>query len=526
MLIDKAEWKALHEEQSSLEDKHMRDMFANEPERFSTFSTEHDGMFLDFSKNIIQSSTIEKLTALAHACGLEDHRDAMFNGKKINNTEDRAVLHTALRAPADHNVEIDGENVIPFVHDVLKKMKDFTEKVHNGEWKGYSGKAIKHVVNIGIGGSDLGPYMVCEALEPYKNDIDTIRFVSNIDGAHIKSTLDKLDPHTTLFIIASKTFTTQETLTNAHTARKWLIDELGSEDAIKNHFVALSTNSEAVTDFGINEDNMFPFENWVGGRYSLWSAIGLSISLYIGFDNFRALLDGAHSMDAHFKTAPLEKNIPALLGLLGIWYRNFWNYDSHAILPYAQQLHRFPAFLQQLDMESNGKNVDKNGNPITQYDTGPVIFGEPGTNGQHAFYQLIHQGTNVIPCDFIGLEKSDYAIGDHHKKLLANMVAQAQALMQGRTLEQASGRTERVFNGNRPSNTIIIPELSPYYLGMLISLYEHKVFVQGSIWNINSFDQWGVELGKELAGKILSNQSDSSKDPSIAPILEKLGIDC
>lgn len=525
MLNKTAQWLALEEEQKHMSAHHMRSMFDEDSSRFSKFSISYDGLFLDYSKNIIRPKTMELLTELARSCELEKHRDDMFAGSKINSTENRAVLHTALRKPSSETVLFDGKNVMPFVYNVLEQMKSFTQKLHSGEWSGHTGKKITHVVNIGIGGSDLGPLMVCEALKPYRNKNITVRFVSNVDGAHIQSELEDLNPETTLFVIASKTFTTQETLTNAQTAKDWIIENLGSSSAVARHFVALSTNKKAVTDFGIDENNMFPFADWVGGRYSLWSAIGLSICLSVGFDNFTQLLAGAHAMDTHFAQAPLENNIPVLLGMLGIWYRNFWSMETQAILPYAQQLHRFPAFLQQLDMESNGKTVDRNGHSAP-YATGPIVFGEPGTNGQHAFYQLIHQSSTVIPCDFITTAKTDYPAGDHHQKLLANMVAQSQALMKGRTLEEAGHKPEKVFSGNRPSNTIILDNLSPYLLGMLIALYEHKVFVQGVVWNINSFDQWGVELGKELTGKILQhNQGNSSEfDSSTLGLIQKLSI--
>ena len=456
---------------------------------------EHKGLYLDYSKNAISHQVIAELVALAKSCELEQWRDKMFTGEKINNTEDRAVLHTALRAPREAVVNFQGENVMPFIHNTLKRMNAASGALRVQE-------NITDIVNIGIGGSDLGPYMVCEALKHYASG-PQVHFVSNVDGAHINETLKGLNPKTTLFLIASKTFTTQETMTNAHTARAWFLKSMQESD-IANHFMALSTNLDAVTDFGIAPENMFPFKDWVGGRYSLWSSIGLSICMAIGFDKFEELLAGAHAMDMHFKTAPLDHNMPVLLGLLGVWYRNFWNAEAHAVLPYAQNLHRFPAFLQQMDMESNGKTVTRYGKK-TDYDTGPIIFGEAGTNGQHAFYQLIHQGSSMIPADFILVKKPYNGNHDHHKKLLANGLAQTDALMHGQTLSQANGDPHRVFNGNVPTNTIVLDELTPFNLGQLIALYEHKVFVQGTIWDLNSFDQPGVELGKTLANKILND---------------------
>jgi glucose-6-phosphate isomerase len=498
----KPEWKDLEAHAKSLEGTTMRQMFADDKARFETFTVKVPGLLFDYSKNRITADTIKKLTALAKACDLEGWRTKMFAGEKINTTEGRSVLHTACRAPKDAVVKVDGENVIPFVHEVLARMKKFAADIHSGVWKGHTGKKLSHIVNIGIGGSDLGPYMVCEALKPYTIPGVTMHFVSNVDGTHIAETLKKIKAGETLFIVASKTFTTQETMANAAAAKKWLVEELGSEEAVAKHFCALSTNAEAVKKFGISEENMFPFRDWVGGRYSLWSAIGLSIALAVGFDNFERLLAGGHAADRHFIDAPLDKNIPVLMGLTGIWNRNFLGADSYAVLPYDQYMHRFPAFLQQMDMESNGKDVDRDGKPVAGYKTGPVLFGEPGTNGQHAFYQLIHQGSSIVPCDFIAPKKTHNPVGNQHTLLLNNMLAQSQALMQGRTLDEAGGNQARVFSGNRPSNIFLADIIDPFTLGFLIALYEHKVFVQGVIWNINSYDQYGVELGKELADNL------------------------
>ncbi len=509
MLNNKPEWKALKSHRRAMENTQMRDLFAADPTRFERFSLKYEGLLFDYSKHRITDETIGLLTDLARACDLEAWRDKMFAGEKINESENRAVLHTALRRPADENVIIDGEDIMPFIHKTLFRMRDFSNSVRDGSWTGHTGKPIETVVNIGIGGSDLGPYMVCEALTPHAECSVSVRFVSNVDGAQITDILRDCNPETTLFIIASKTFTTQETMTNATTAKAWLLDALKDENAIARHFVALSTNEEAVTAFGIAPENMFPFRDWVGGRYSLWSAIGLSICCAIGFYEFEDLLRGAHAMDTHFRTAPLESNMPVIMALLGIWYRNFWDAESMAVLPYSQHLHRFPAFLQQLDMESNGKSVDRNGT-IVDYATGPVVFGEPGTNGQHAFYQLIHQGKALIPCDFIAPVQSPSPHGHHHDILLANMFAQARALMEGRDLANSDNDPQKVFDGNRPSTTILMDRLDPFQLGMLIALYEHKVFVQGIIWNINSFDQWGVELGKVLAKGILETITDGT----------------
>jgi glucose-6-phosphate isomerase len=510
---------------------HMRNLFNEDPDRFSHFSLQMDGILVDYSKNIITDDTIKLLVKLAEDQGLPDAIKQMFNGIPINATEGRAVLHTALRNRSNKPVLVDGQDVMPDVNKVLNQMKTFSENLLNGGWKGYSGKSIEHIVNIGIGGSDLGPLMVTEALKPYWKSI-TPHFVSNVDGTHIVETLKNLNPETTLFIVASKTFTTQETMTNAETARAWFLEKTSNKGEVSKHFVAVSTNQKAVTEFGIAPENMFVFWDWVGGRYSLWSAIGLSIACTIGFENFEKLLDGAHAMDNHFKSEPLEKNIPVILALIGIWYVNFFESASEAVLPYDQYLHRLAAYLQQANMESNGKTIDRKGNH-TLYSTGPIIWGEPGTNGQHAFYQLIHQGSRMIPCDFIAPAVSHNPTSDHHEKLLSNFFAQTEALMNGKNENEvkadlrASGMMEeqiefhwpfRTFAGNRPTNTILFKALTPRTLGSLIAMYEHKIFVQGVIWNIFSFDQWGVELGKVLAKKILpelkSNDAITSHDSS------------
>lgn len=507
-------------------------LFKSDPKRFEKFTMSLDDIIVDYSKNRITDKTLELLIGLAKECGLDDSIKAMFKGEQINHTEKRAVLHTALRNRKNKEVFADGKNIMPEINEVLSKMKAFSNKVHIGEWKGYTGEKIQSIVNIGIGGSDLGPVMVTEALKAYKVDGIETHFVSNVDGTHIAETLKKVDPETTLFLVASKTFTTQETMTNAHSARTWLLDYHKDEKSVASHFVALSTNAEAVSAFGIDTANMFEFWDWVGGRYSLWSAIGLSISLTIGHTNFEKLLEGAHAMDTHFANSEFDKNIPVILALIGIWYNNFYKFSSEAILPYDQYMHRFAAYFQQGNMESNGKAVDNEGNTIN-YETGPIIWGEPGTNGQHAFYQLIHQGTKIIPCDFIAPANSHNPIGDHHSKLMANFFAQTEALMNGKTEEEAlvdlqhSALSEedinkllpfKVFEGNRPTNSILVKELTPYTLGSLIAMYEHKIFVQGVIWNINSFDQWGVELGKKLAVEILpeltSDQKTTSHDSS------------
>lgn len=514
-------WQALCRHQKTIAASNMRDLFAQDTSRFDKFSFQLDDMLFDFSKHRINDETLPLLMQLAREAQLENWRDRMFAGEKINITENRAVLHTALRNRSNRPVLVDGVDVMPEVKAVLAQMRDFSEKVRSGAWLGYTGKRITDVVNIGIGGSDLGPVMVCDALKPYASADLAVHFVSNIDGAHLMRALEKCQPETTLFIVASKTFTTQETMTNAISARTWFLNKAQDNAHVAKHFVALSTNAKAVTDFGIDQANMFAFWDWVGGRYSLWSAIGLSIALYVGMDHFEALLSGAHEMDQHFQTAPLEENMPVIMALIGIWYNNFFDVATHAILPYDQGMSRFPAYLQQADMESNGKFICRDGKRI-QYKTGPVIWGEAGTNGQHAFYQLIHQGTQVVPCDFLMPVHSHYAIGKHgyahHKILLANFLAQTQALMLGKTPDEArlelqeQGLTgaelenllpHKVFEGNRPSTSILFDKLTPNTLGKLIALYEHKIFVQGMIWDINSYDQWGVEYGKQIAQEIL-----------------------
>jgi len=514
-------WQKLCEHEKIIASTHMRDLFANDPKRFEKYSLKFADILFDYSKHRMNDETLPLLIQLAREANIENWRDKMFSGEKINITENRAVLHTALRNRSNTPVYVDGKDVMPDVNAVLTQMRLFSNKVRNGSWLGYSGKRITDIVNIGIGGSDLGPVMVCNALKPYASPDLNIHFVSNIDGAHLMLALEKCKAETTLFIVASKTFTTQETMTNAHSARNWFLKTAKDDAHVAKHFVALSTNSKAVQEFGIDLANMFAFWDWVGGRYSLWSAIGLSIALYIGMDNFEALLTGAHDMDIHFKTAPLEKNIPVIMALIGIWYNNFFHVDTNAILPYDQGMARFPAYMQQADMESNGKFICRDGKRI-QYKTGPVIWGEAGTNGQHAFYQLIHQGTQIVPADFLIPVHSHYAIGKHgyahHKILLANFLAQTQALMLGKTKEQARAELEqqgmsgealekllphKVFEGNRPTTSILFDKLTPNTLGKLIALYEHKIFVQGIIWDINSFDQWGVEYGKQIAQQIL-----------------------
>ncbi len=498
-------WKRLRQHAETMEGLHLRQLFADNAARATALSAEAGAIYLDYSKNRVSGETMGLLFDLARDRGVETARQAMFDGDKINTTENRSVLHIALRAQGDAPVRVDGQDVMPEIHRVLAQMRDFTQAIHNGDWRGFSGQPIKNIINIGIGGSDLGPVMVTEALKYYTKRDLTVRFISNIDSSDFFETTRDLDPRETLFIIASKTFTTDETMTNAQTARRWLIDALGDEAAVANHFVALSTNTEAVEAFGIDPRNIFVFWDWVGGRYSLTSAIGLSIMLAIGADAFDELLAGFSDMDQHFKSAPLSENLPVILALLGIWNTNFLGAGSEVLLPYEQYLHRFPAYFQQANMESNGKSVTKGGAPV-DYTTGPVIWGEPGTNGQHAFYQLLHQGTQLIPADFIGFIESLEACGTHHDKLLANMFAQSQALAFGKTANEVrdGGVPEalvahKVFEGNRPSNTILIDRLTPRSLGQLIALYEHKIFVQGVIWDINSFDQWGVELGKVLA---------------------------
>lgn len=514
-------WQKLCQHQQQIAPVHMRDMFAQDSNRFKKYSLKFADILLDYSKHRINDETLPMLFQLAREAEVETWRDRMFAGEKINITEDRAVLHTALRNRANTPVMVDGHDVMPDVNAVLAQMREFSDKVRNGSWLGYTGKRITDIVNIGIGGSDLGPVMVCDALKPYAKPDLKVHFVSNIDGAHLMRSLNVCDPETTLFIVASKTFTTQETMTNAHSARSWFLDAAQDSAHIAKHFVALSTNAMAVQDFGIDTAQMFVFWDWVGGRYSLWSAIGLSIALYVGMDNFEALLTGAFEMDVHFKTAPLEQNMPVILALIGVWYNNFFHVDSQVILPYDQGLSRFPAYLQQADMESNGKFVCRNGDHVN-YKTGPVIWGEAGTNGQHAFYQLIHQGMQMIPADFLMPVHSHYKVGHngntHHKILLANFLAQTQSLMLGKTEAQARVELEqqmlkgdalekllphKVFEGNRPTTSILFDKLTPNTLGKLIALYEHKIFVQGIIWDINSFDQWGVEYGKQIAQQIL-----------------------
>ena len=543
-LIKSAAWQALNAHYAVMEPLQMRQMFQDDPARFDKFSLQFNitsdlagvvcqpsrmasssiSLFFDYSKNRINAETIKLLVALAEQAKLRDRVESMFAGEKINVTEQRAALHTALRNRSGQPVYVEGKNVMPDVQRVLGLMRRFSDAVRNGQHVGHTGKAIRDIVNIGIGGSDLGPLMVCEALKPYADPKLRAHFVSNIDGTHLTETLKNLDAETTLFIVSSKTFTTQETLTNAHSARAWLVSKLGAEEAVAKHFAAVSTNLEATAKFGINPQNVFEFWDWVGGRYSLWSAIGLPIALHLGMDKFEELLDGAYTMDEHFRNAPLNKNIPVLMGLLGIWYGNFFGASSNAVLPYDQYLHRFPAYLQQLDMESNGKGVDRDGNAV-DYDTGMVVWGEPGTNGQHAFYQLIHQGTRMIPADFLAPLHSQNPLGEHHAILLANCFAQTEALMLGKTAAEARAELlaqglqgdvletllpHKIFPGNKPTNTLLFDKLDPHTLGMLIALYEHKVFVQSVVWNINPFDQWGVELGKQLAGKILPELRDGS----------------
>ncbi|XP_017555526.1 glucose-6-phosphate isomerase a [Pygocentrus nattereri] len=509
----------------------MRQMFDADKERFSKFSlnleTDDGDILLDYSKNLINEEVLKMLFDMARSIGVETARDQMFAGEKINFTEGRAVLHIALRNRANTPIMVDGKDVMPEVNRVLKKMKDFCHRVRSGEWKGFSGKTITDVVNIGIGGSDLGPLMVTEALKPYSKGGPNVWFVSNIDGTHMAKTLAQLNAETTLFIIASKTFTTQETITNAESAKEWFLQTANDPSAVAKHFVALSTNAPKVKEFGIDTENMFEFWDWVGGRYSLWSAIGLSIALHIGFENFEQLLAGAHWMDKHFCSAPLEQNAPVLLALLGVWYVNFFQAETHALLPYDQYMHRFAAYFQQGDMESNGKYISKSGTRVN-YHTGPIVWGEPGTNGQHAFYQLIHQGTRMIPADFLIPAQTQHPIRDnlHHKILMANFLAQTEALMKGKTPDEARKELEaagksgdalekllphKVFQGNKPSNSIIFKKLTPFMLGALVAMYEHKIFVQGVVWNINSYDQWGVELGKQLAKKIEPELQDDSE---------------
>ncbi|EFO0917190.1 glucose-6-phosphate isomerase [Escherichia coli] len=534
-----AAWQALQKHFDEMKDVTIADLFAKDGDRFSKFSaTFDDQMLVDYSKNRITEETLAKLQDLAKECDLAGAIKSMFSGEKINRTENRAVLHVALRNRSNTPILVDGKDVMPEVNAVLEKMKTFSEAIISGEWKGYTGKAITDVVNIGIGGSDLGPYMVTEALRPYKNHLN-MHFVSNVDGTHIAEVLKKVNPETTLFLVASKTFTTQETMTNAHSARDWFLKAAGDEKHVAKHFAALSTNAKAVGEFGIDTANMFEFWDWVGGRYSLWSAIGLSIVLSIGFDNFVELLSGAHAMDKHFSTTPAEKNLPVLLALIGIWYNNFFGAETEAILPYDQYMHRFAAYFQQGNMESNGKYVDRNGK-VVDYQTGPIIWGEPGTNGQHAFYQLIHQGTKMVPCDFIAPAITHNPLSDHHQKLLSNFFAQTEALAFGKSREvveqeyRDQGKDPatldnvvpfKVFEGNRPTNSILLREITPFSLGALIALYEHKIFTQGVILNIFTFDQWGVELGKQLANRILPELKDdkeiSSHDSSTNGLINR-----
>ncbi len=518
-------WQKLETHFETAIDFDLNELFKNDASRFAKYSLKFADILVDYSKNLITEETIELLLGLAKEIKLDEAIEEFFAGEKINQTEGRSVLHTALRNTSDRKVIVDGKDVMPEVREVLQKMKSFSDQIISGNWKGYTGKPISDIVNIGIGGSDLGPLMVTEALRPYKKENITAHFVSNVDGTHIAETLKGLNPETTLFLVASKTFTTQETMTNAFTARDWFMKAAKENEHIKKHFVALSTNKEAVVSFGIDSNNMFEFWNWVGGRYSLWSAIGLSIACTIGYENFEKLLLGAHNMDEHFRTTPFEANIPVILALIGIWYNNFYGAETEAILPYDQYLHRFPAYFQQGNMESNGKQVDRNGQGV-DYQTGPIIWGEPGTNGQHAFYQLIHQGTKLISCDFLAPANSQNPIGDHHAKLLANFFAQTEALMKGKSEDEvrkelkAANKSEeeiafllpfKVFEGNIPTNSILFDTLTPEVLGSLIAMYEHKIFVQGIIWNIFSFDQWGVELGKQLANQILPELADNKE---------------
>ncbi|EBE9591152.1 glucose-6-phosphate isomerase [Salmonella enterica subsp. enterica serovar Infantis] len=532
-------WQALQKHYDEMKDVTIAELFANDSDRFAKFSATFDDLMLvDFSKNRITEETLAKLQDLAKETDLAGAIKSMFSGEKINRTEDRAVLHVALRNRSNTPIIVDGKDVMPEVNAVLEKMKTFSQAIISGQWKGYTGKAITDVVNIGIGGSDLGPFMVTEALRPYKNHL-TMHFVSNVDGTHIAEVLKKVNPETTLFLVASKTFTTQETMTNAHSARDWFLKAAGDEKHVAKHFAALSTNAKAVGEFGIDTANMFEFWDWVGGRYSLWSAIGLSIILSVGFDNFVELLSGAHAMDKHFSTTPAEKNLPILLALIGIWHNNFFGAETEAILPYDQYMHRFAAYFQQGNMESNGKYVDRNGNAV-DYQTGPIIWGEPGTNGQHAFYQLIHQGTKMVPCDFIAPAITHNPLSDHHQKLLSNFFAQTEALAFGKSREvveqeyRDQGKDPaqlehvvpfKVFEGNRPTNSILLREITPFSLGALIALYEHKIFTQGAILNIFTFDQWGVELGKQLANRILPELGDdkaiSSHDSSTNGLINR-----
>ena len=528
-LSDRAAWKALGAHAEELKGVTLKQMFADDPARGTRYTAEADGIFLDYSKNRVSDQTLKLLVELAEECGVREKLEAMFTGKKINITEGRAVLHIALRAPKGESIMLDGEDVVPPVHAVLEKMAGFAEKIRSGDWKGYTGKRIRNVVNIGIGGSDLGPVMAYEALRHYSQRDLTMRFVSNVDGTDFAEAVRDLNPDETLFLVASKTFTTQETMTNAHSARDWSLAALKNDAAVAKHFVAISTNAKEVGKFGIDTENMFGFWDWVGGRYSMDSAIGLSTMIAIGADNFNAMLAGFHAMDVHFRTTPFENNLPVLLGLLTVWYTDFFDAQTMAILPYEQYLKRFPAYLQQLTMESNGKHVTLDGTHV-KTETGPIYWGEPGTNGQHSFYQLIHQGTRLIPCDFIGFYKTLNPLGRHHDMLMANVFAQAEALAFGKTAEEvkASGVPDelvphKVFEGNRPSNVILTEVLTPEVLGKLVAMYEHAVFTQGAIWNIDSFDQWGVELGKVLATRILGElegDAELTHDTSTNALIE------
>jgi glucose-6-phosphate isomerase len=522
---DTASWKALKTHFEKMSKSHLRTLFSNDPLRFSTYSIQHDDLLVDYSKNLIDDETINLLLDLAKEVKLKTAIEALFNGDKINETEGRSVMHMALRNKSGNPVIIEGKDVMPQVQLSLDQIKLFSNELSSGNWRGATGKPIKNIVNIGIGGSDLGPVMVCEALKHYNTNGITAHFVSNVDGTHMAETLKKIDPEETLFMIASKTFSTQETMTNAQSARQWFLSSGRNEDDIAKHFVAISTNLEAVESFGIAKENMFVFWDWVGGRYSLWSSIGLSIACTIGYENFEEFLTGAYEMDEHFQASAFETNIPVLLGLIGVWYNNFFEAETVAVLPYDQYLHRFAAYLQQADMESNGKSVNREGHAIN-YQTGPIVWGEPGTNGQHAFYQLIHQGTKMIPCDFIAAAKSHNPLSDHHNKLMSNFFAQTEALMNGKTETEVrtelerEGKTEedikkllpfKVFQGNNPSNSILVKELNPKSMGKLIAMYEHKIFVQGVIWNVFRFDQWGVEIGKNLAKNILPKLLDNQE---------------
>ena len=517
-------WQQLTQHFLTMRQTQMKDLFAADPQRFAQFSLRFEDVLVDYSKNIVTADTLNALLQLAEECGLKGSIQAMYSGEKINATEGRSVLHVALRNRSNRPILVDGVDVMPEVNAVLAKMEAFSKRILSGEWKGYTGKSITDIVNIGIGGSDLGPVMVTEALKPYWQTGMSVHFVSNVDGTHIAETLKPLNPETTLFCIASKTFTTQETMTNAETARDWFLNTAKDQSQVAKHFVALSTNEKAVAAFGIDTANMFEFWDWVGGRYSLSSAIGLPIACVIGFENFKALLEGLHAMDEHFYHTPFEQNIPVLLALIGIWYNNFFDAATEAILPYDQYLHRFAAYFQQGNMESNGKYVDRNGHPVA-YQTGPIIWGEPGTNGQHAFYQLIHQGTKMIPCDFIAPAQSHNPLGDHHLKLMSNFFAQTEALLMGKTEAEVEAELQKqgksaaaiaeltpfkVFQGNKPTNSILVKKIDPRTLGILIAMYEHKIFTQGVIWNIYSFDQWGVELGKQLANQILPELENAS----------------